>query len=80
MSVDFPLMVPGAVSESEPKTVTAPYDGATIATVASGDSSVVETALATADRLYKDRNGWLPVYKRVEVLEKTQEIMASRAE
>ena len=80
MSVDFPLMVPGAVSESEPKTVTAPYDGATIATVASGDSSVVETALATADRLYKDRNGWLPVYKRVEILEKTQEIMASRAE
>ncbi len=80
MSVDFPLMVPGAVSASEPKTVTAPYDGAAIATVASGDSSVVETALATADRLYKDRNGWLPVYKRVEVLEKTQGIMASRAE
>lgn len=80
MSVDFPLMVPGAVSESEPKTVTAPYDGAAIATVASGDSSVVETALATADRLYKDRNGWLPIYKRVEVLEKTQSIMAARAE
>ncbi len=80
MSPDYPLMVPGAVSASEPKTVTAPYDGAAIATVASGDSSVVETALATAERLYKDRHGWLPVYKRVEILEKTQEIMASRAE
>ncbi len=80
MSPDYPLMVPGAVSASEPKTVTAPYDGAAIATVASGDSSVVETALATAERLYKDRHGWLPVYQRVEILEKTQEIMASRAE
>ena len=80
MTQEFPLMVPGAVSSSEPKLVTAPYDDAPIATVASGDSSVVDTALATADRLYKDRHGWLPVYRRVEILEKTVEIMTSRAD
>ena len=80
MTQEFPLMVPGAVSTSEPKLVTAPYDDAPIATVASGDSNVVDTALATADRLYKDRHGWLPVYKRVEILEKTIEIMTSRAD
>ena len=80
MSLDYPLMIPGANSASDPVNVTAPYDDAHIATVATGDSSAIDKALATAERLYKDRHGWLAVYKRVEILEKTAEIIAARAE
>ena len=80
MSQEFPLLVPGANSASEPLLVTAPYDDAPIATIATGDRHAVDTALATAERLYKDRHGWLALYKRVEILEKTAEIMSSRAE
>ena len=80
MSQEFPLLVPGANSTSEPLLVTAPYDDAPIATIATGDRHAVDTALATAERLYKDRHGWLALYKRVEILEKTAEIMSSRAE
>lgn len=70
MSQDFPLMVPGANSTSQPVSVTAPYDDTHIATIATGDSSTVDKALATAERLYKDRKAWLPIYRRVEILEK----------
>ena len=79
MSADFPLMVPGVTSASDPIVVSAPYDDAPIASVATGDGAVVDAALATAERLYKDRRGWLPIYKRVEILEKTTAIMAARA-
>lgn len=72
-------MIPGASSASDPILVTAPYDDAPIATIATGDNNAVDTALATAERLYKDRHGWLPVYKRVEILEKTHQIMSENA-
>ena len=75
----FPLMVPGATSDRQ-ATVWAPYDGAEIATVAVSDMATVETALATAARLFKDQDGWLSAQKRIEVLEKTAIIMAERFE
>ena len=76
----FPLMVPGATSASADVTVTAPYDGSAIATIASADMSVVETALATADALFKDRDGWIAVPERIEILERSASIMAGQAE
>ena len=48
--------------------------------MAAADAAVVETALATAAGLSLDRQGWLPAYRRVEILDKAQEIMAGRAE
>ena len=73
-------MVPGARRAAGSIAVEAPYDGAQIATVEAADMSAVDTALATAQRLYQDRRGWLPTYQRVEILEKTQNIMVERAE
>ena len=74
------MMVPGARRAAGSIAVEAPYDGAQIATVEAADMSAVDTALATAQRLYQDRRGWLPTYQRVEILEKTQNIMVEHAE
>ncbi|MBM3516314.1 MAG: aldehyde dehydrogenase family protein [Alphaproteobacteria bacterium] len=73
-------MVPNADSRSPDHEVRAPYDRSAIATAATADAAVVETALATAYRLYRDRDGWLSGARRVEILEKTAEIMTTRAE
>ena len=75
----FPLMVPGASSDRE-TTVWAPYDGAEIANVAVSDLNTVDKALDTADRLFRNRDGWLSVEKRIEVLERAAEIMSERFE
>lgn len=75
----YPLMVPGATSDRD-VTVWAPWDGAEIATVAVSDLATVETALETASRLFRNRDGWLPVDKRIAILEKAAEIMGERFE
>jgi acyl-CoA reductase-like NAD-dependent aldehyde dehydrogenase len=76
----FPLMIPGGTSASDPITVTAPYDGTAIATVATTDGGAVETALANAYALFVDRDQWLSVPKRIEILEGTIEILAADAD
>jgi acyl-CoA reductase-like NAD-dependent aldehyde dehydrogenase len=77
---EFSMMVPGAGSAAGSIDVDAPYDGAKIASIETADLAAVETALATAERLYKDRHGWLPIYRRVEILENTVAIMVERAD
>ena len=74
MADSFPFMVPGAVSSGE-KMVWAPYDGAEIAAVPLANGAAVDKALDTASRLFKDRDGWLSVEKRIDILEKTAELM-----
>ena len=63
----FSLMVQGARSDRETM-VWAPYDGAEIANVAVSNLEVVDKALDTADRLFRNRDGWLSAEKRIEVL------------
>jgi len=41
---------------------------------------VIEKALATAYALFRDRDGWLPLPKRIEVLHKAAAIMEKRFE
>ena len=73
--------VPGAgPSGLAPLSVEAPFDGALIGEVEVADAAVVETALATAERLFRDRDGWLPAYRRIEILERALGIMTERAE
>ena len=59
MPEQFPLMVPGATPDDEHLDVRAPYDGSLIATVERGGPPVVERALDTAYRLFRDRDAWL---------------------
>lgn len=79
MTEHFKMLVPGAEATGKLE-VTAPFDGELIATIDTGGSEAVDTALATAEALYKDKKNWLSVELRTEVLAKTAEIMQERAE
>ena len=73
-------MVPGAAASGARKEVHAPYDGALLGTVDVADAKAVETALATAYGLHRDRSKWLAPAKRIEILRRLAAIMASQAE
>jgi acyl-CoA reductase-like NAD-dependent aldehyde dehydrogenase len=75
----FGLKVPGAKSAAPDTTVYAPFDRSPIASVASADAATVERALATAHGLYRNRDAWLPLAKRIEILENTASLMKARA-
>ncbi|TXH03809.1 MAG: aldehyde dehydrogenase family protein [Nevskiaceae bacterium] len=76
----YPLLIPGATSAAKPVTVHAPWNRAVIGEVAAADAAAVEHALATAHALFRNRDGWLPRLRRVEILEKAQALMRERAE
>ncbi len=80
MPEHFPLMVPGARPDSQPMDVRAPYDRSLIATVERGGPQVVEKALDTAYRLFRDRDGWLSAARRIEILRRAAAIMQDRRE
>jgi acyl-CoA reductase-like NAD-dependent aldehyde dehydrogenase len=75
----YGLMVPGATSGSPAIDVLSPYNRRKIGRVATADEAVAEHALKTAYALYRDRNAWLPAWRRVDILERTVEIMTKRA-
>lgn len=61
-------------------TVTAPFDGAEIARVAAAGPEEVETALETAAALHRNRDGWLALPERIEILKRAATIMTDDAE
>ena len=80
MSEEFKVMIPGADSAGEKLTVVAPWDLTPIAEVPVASSDDVDKALNTAYQVFRDRDRWLPIPKRIEVLEKTAELMQQQAE
>ena len=60
--------------------VRAPYDGQLIRTVATSGAQEVESALATAYALFRNRDAWLPPAARVDILRKTARLMEQQAE
>lgn len=74
------LRVPGASPAGEPVTVEAPWDRSPIATVDQTDWAGANQALSTAYSLYRDRDGWLPKGKRVEILERVSTMITDRRE
>ena len=76
----IPLLVPGASTTASPVTVVAPWDFSPIASVERADSSVVEQALSNAYGLYRNRDSWLPMRERVQILTRTMAIMRERRE
>lgn len=71
-------MIPGAVPAAREEVV-APYDGTRIATVDIGDAGAVKHALSAAHSLFADRSMWLPAWRRIEILQKTADLMRDRA-
>lgn len=78
MSQHFPLMYAGASSKGKTLEVVAPWDQKPIATVQTADADAVEGALATAHKLFRNRDNWLTAAKRIAILEKTIELMTER--
>lgn len=76
----YPLMIPNAASSATTLEVTNPYDGNLIATLDTADAEAAELAMNTASALYNDRNNWLPITRRIEVLNKAAVLMDGRAE
>jgi acyl-CoA reductase-like NAD-dependent aldehyde dehydrogenase len=60
--------------------VFSPYDNKLIKEIPMVGVREVEEALTTAYGLFKDRSKWLPAYRRVEILERTAQIMSTRVE
>ena len=75
-----PLMIPGAPQATGTLTVTAPFDGAELAQLETGGIEHVQQAMQNAYGLYRDRSGWLPIYKRVAILERVATLMEGRKE
>jgi len=80
MTAEYPLLIPGIKERKAELEVRAPFDDELIArfTVATHDD--VEQALTTAQALFRDRDNWLPVHQRLEILQKTAELMSAEAE
>lgn len=76
----FPLLIPGAPPGASTVDVTAPYDGSTVATTATGGQEAAETALAAAYALYRDRDSWISLPERIAILEKAAQIMEERTD
>lgn len=60
--------------------VHAPYDRSVIGEAATADEAAVERALATAHRLFRNRDAWLPAPRRIEILERAQALLRERGE
>ncbi len=58
--------------------VRAPFDQSLIAEVETVNAEHIEQAMDVAYSLYRDRDSWLPLHKRIEILEKTAQIMLQK--
>lgn len=76
----YGLMVPGANDKPSSIEVVSAYKRDTIGCVATADERVLQTALNNAFTLFKNRNNWLPAWKRVDILERTVSIMSKKAD
>jgi len=81
MSKHYPLMIADkSIKAAGTLNINAPYDLQLIATADCADASAVDSALAIADALFKDKKNWLSVAQRIAILDKTADIMQQRAE
>ena len=60
--------------------VRSPYDGRELDRVATGNEDHVDDALTVAHALFRDRQRWLSVPERIEILTKAARIMESRVD
>ena len=71
----YKSMIAGERNKAGTEEVLAAYDLSPIAVMETSGEAEVEQALATAYALYRDRSKWLPVHRRIEILEKTIGLM-----
>lgn len=80
MAETFKILVPNAQGNGDYIEVVAPWDLNPIASVPAASEQDVENALTTAYGIYRDRDRWLAPAKRIEILEKTAQLLEERSE
>ena len=80
MSNDFPFLIANAKPAKDKLSVTAPWDQSLICEVPVANSEAVEIALLNAYEIFRNRDRWLTPNRRIEILDKTADIMQSRFE
>lgn len=75
MSKKYSLMLHKPAPAAGTIEVHAPYDRSLIAEVETANIEHIEQALSVAYDLYRDKKQWLPLHKRIEILEKTAQLM-----
>ncbi len=80
MKQQFTLMIKNAQGSGRNLQVCAPWDGAEIAQVPYASENDIEQALTTAYQIFKQRQRWLNKPERIQILEKTAELMQAQAE
>ncbi|NNC68702.1 MAG: aldehyde dehydrogenase family protein, partial [Gammaproteobacteria bacterium] len=76
----YSLMLHKASSPAGVIEVLAPFDRSIIAEVETANADHIDQAMNVAYSLYRDKDSWLPLYKRIELLEKTAQIMVQKKE
>ncbi len=76
----YSLMLHKASSPAGVIEVLAPFDRSIIAEVETANADHIDQAMNVAYSLYRDKDSWLPLYKRIEILEKTAQIMVQKKE
>ena len=80
MAENFSILIPGAHGNGDHINVVAPWDLSPIAEVPAASAEDIDRALNTAYQIFRDRDRWLPVPQRIEILENTAELMQQQAE
>ncbi|MFB3102403.1 MAG: aldehyde dehydrogenase family protein [Alphaproteobacteria bacterium] len=68
------------MTEASQLTVEQPYDGAIIDELPYSEWSEVDAMLARAAAAFENRDGWLPAYRRIEVLRRLATLLRDRTE
>jgi len=79
MERSYSIDIPG-VETSDPIEVRSPYSGEVVGTVQTVSSAGMHRALELAGEAFDDRDTWLPVYRRAEILEAVSRKIAERKE
>lgn len=80
MPEHFPLLTVESPKDPELREVRAPYDDALLATVETAGVADVDRALASAHALYRSRDAWLALGRRIEILDRAAGLVSERAE
>lgn len=79
MTTEFELMVPGATADKEHR-VCSPWDLSDIGTVPTINSNGADIAMQTAHAVFRDKSRWLKPEQRIQILERTAQIMSEQFE
>lgn len=74
------MTAPAAPADPNVLSVFNPFDLSPVDTLAENSAADVEEALSGAYALFRNRASWLPIHRRLEILERSVQLMTERAD